>query len=484
MNGHLESPRRAGLGVRIALLLALGTGLAGAALAVSARQERGFPHETHQRLFPLCTGCHEGIPTGDVASLYPPPEACARCHNGTDQQRVGWSGPSARVDNLKFQHDVHAAILEGTGDPEQSCQACHVPEGGQRMAVSDRIQMTTCFACHAHEATQHEVDAQCSTCHTPLAQSGFSLGRIDAIQPPSDHQSATFMAGGHGLSAASNTARCATCHTADRCVSCHVDTDRPEIAAMPWAPEGMELPEAVAHYNVPASHADEGWLSEHGTQASRQACATCHTTESCRACHVSPAPRTVAALPSTKDVVAPGVGIQARPPESHESFFFIDVHSTLAASDQKSCTTCHVESFCVACHEAPSKGGYHPAGFVSRHSAEAFGRDTECASCHDPQVFCRSCHVQMGLVSQGHLGPGYHEGGATWLLRHPQAARQNLESCTSCHTQRDCTQCHGVLGAFKVNPHTSDFDAERAWARSPRTCFACHIKNPLGGSAP
>ena len=482
MNGHLGSPRVTRSGFRTALLLLLGTGFAGAVLAVSARQESGFPHETHQRLFPLCTGCHEGIPVGDAASWYPSPEACARCHNGTDQQRVGWNGPSPREDNLKFEHDVHSAIIEGMEMPEQSCQSCHVPEGGPRMAVSDEIQMATCFGCH--EGSQHQLDADCSTCHTPLAESGFTKSRIEAMEPPADHQAAAFMAGGHGQSAAGNVARCATCHTADRCVSCHVDVDLPQIAAMPWAPAGMELPEAVAHYNVPATHADPKWLSLHGNQATRQACATCHTTESCLACHVSPAPAAVAALPSVKDVVAPGVAIEAHPPESHENFFFIDVHSTLAASDQKSCTTCHVESFCVACHDAPPKGGYHPAGFVSRHSADAFGRSTECANCHDPQIFCRSCHVQMGLVSQGRLGPGYHEGGATWLLRHPQAARQNLESCTSCHTQRDCTQCHGVLGAFKVSPHSSDFDAKRAWERSPRTCFACHIKNPLGGSAP
>jgi hypothetical protein len=71
-----------------------------------------------------------------------------------------------------------------------------------------------------------------------------------------------------------------------------------------------------------------------------------------------------------------------------------------------------------------------------------------------------------------------------WLLRHGQAARQNLESCTTCHKQNDCTQCHGVLGAFKISPHARNFDAERAWAQSPRTCLACHIRNPLEGRMP
>ena len=33
-----------------------------------ARAQRGapFPHERHQRLFPLCESCHAGIVTGDA----------------------------------------------------------------------------------------------------------------------------------------------------------------------------------------------------------------------------------------------------------------------------------------------------------------------------------------------------------------------------------------------------------------------------------
>lgn len=134
----------------------------------------------------------------------------------------------------------------------------------------------------------------------------------------------------------------------------------------------------------------------------------------------------------------------------------------------------------MSCHDAPVGNSYHADAFLSRHSASAFGRDAECSSCHNTAVFCRECHVQVGLVSSGRLGPGYHDDGPVWLLRHGQAARQNLESCASCHRQVDCTQCHGVLGAFKVSPHSAGFDAERAWARSPRTCLACHVDgNPL-----
>lgn len=470
--------------LRAILGLVLATSAVGAAFAAAARQEVAFPHERHQRLFPLCTGCHEGIPSGDASAFYPTPQSCEGCHNGEDEVRVSWSGADERVNNLRFRHDVHATRLEREGDPEQSCQACHVPPGGGRMAVSADVQMPTCLSCHAHRAEEHQVDAACAQCHVPLAESGFPRTRIEAFEAPADHESEAFLGGGHGVDAGANLARCATCHTADRCVACHVDTDRPEIAAMAFAPEGMDLPPAVAHYNEPANHRDEGWYGEHGTQASRQACATCHTVDDCRSCHIAPLPPVFGELPSRAAAIAPGVGIEAHAPESHDGFFFMEIHSVLAAGDQNSCNTCHVESFCVDCHDAPVGGGYHPAGFVARHAADAFGRESECANCHDTQVFCRSCHVQVGLTSVGRLGPGYHEGGGVWLLRHGQPARQNLESCTSCHRQNDCTQCHGVLGAFKISPHTSGFDAKRAWEQSPRTCFACHIKNPLDGRAP
>jgi hypothetical protein len=242
----------------------------------------------------------------------------------------------------------------------------------------------------------------------------------------------------------------------------------------------MELPPAVAHYNEPSTHLADRWLTLHGAEASRQACATCHTSDDCTSCHVQPLPDAVRSIPARSASVAPGVHVVATAPGSHESAFFMQAHTGLAAAGDASCATCHQESFCVSCHDGPVGGGYHQTNFLARHTADAFGRDAECSNCHNTQVFCRECHVQVGLVGTGRLGPGYHDDGPVWLLRHGQAARQNLESCASCHRQVDCTQCHGVLGAFKVSPHSVGFDAERAWARSPRTCLACHVTgNPL-----
>lgn len=467
----------------ILVAVAVSVTAAGAGFAAVARQEAPFPHIRHEGLFPLCTGCHEGIPSNDVADFYPEPGTCNGCHDGVAVRRVSWTPPEAEATNLRFTHDAHATLLAAAGDPTQACERCHAAPGGPRMSVTGEIQLQTCWSCHAHQANEHEVDAGCRTCHVPIVETGFGVARLERLPVPSDHEPAAWPNGDHGRAARRNLERCATCHTQERCVGCHVDTNRPSIRGLAPAPPGMELPSYVTHYNRPATHEDQGWLSGHGGQASRLACATCHTTDDCRACHVSPVPDVVASLPTRASVVAPGAGVTRRGPESHESLFFFESHSSLAASASDSCATCHQESFCVGCHDAPSGGGYHPPDFVATHPAEAFGRDVECASCHNTQVFCRGCHVDVGRAG-ARFGPSYHDSQPLWLIRHGQSARQALESCTSCHSQASCTRCHGTLGSFQVNPHSRDFDPEAAFARNPRPCFFCHVGDPRIGGQP
>jgi hypothetical protein len=536
--------RRAGVAFAFALFLAAAT----AVVARTGENER-FPHEKHARLFPLCVGCHAGIEDGNPAEAFPDPSTCASCHDGVRAQPVDWTGPASRVSNLRFDHPEHDAEMAAEGE-SLVCGACHTPVGAERMEV-ERTLPDRCFACHAHEARDHFVDARCTTCHVPLAETRFTLARMEALPEPATHDAPGFLAGGHGRLAAAGIETCATCHVRDQCAGCHVDATRvAEIGALAAAPAGMRVPPLPPAYPLPPSHLDPAWIEAHGAVASAASCGACHTRESCATCHDpriarSPMAR-IADLPSRADVVAPGVATTRRAPASHASPFFATQHATAAATRPESCASCHTQArFCEGCHlsgvaAAPARvrpatsGGasagstaallsavarldpplpasyaaadtpvaqppaaspgrpqrprpaaaFHPPNYAYRHSAEAYNRRLDCASCHNTRVFCRDCHEQAGFGSEGRLNRGFHDAEPVWLLRHGQAARQTLESCASCHGQRDCMQCHSEVGSFRINPHGSGFDARRAQRRNPRVCFACHLSDPLGRSSP
>lgn len=473
--------RRRALVIGAALLLGVG---GFSVLRAVADQEASFPHEEHTGLFPLCTGCHEGIATGDEALAFPPAELCGRCHDGEELERVDWRGRRPELDNLRFEHVAHATGLEEEGEPELACTECHAESGAPRMAVRE-ASVGRCLSCHEHEAESHYVDADCATCHVPLAESRFSLDRVRDLPRPAGHEAEGFLLEDHGAEAGAGTAACATCHTQETCTSCHVDgARRPAIAALSRAPEGMRLPEPEARYPIPASHEDDAWLEIHGRSAGDAACSTCHTRQSCTSCHVPGETPALALLPDAEEATAPGADISRSSPRSHGSPFFESQHGTLAASQgDASCTTCHAPAQCTSCHdgEAIADAGYHPPNFLARHATQAYGRSMECSTCHDTEAFCRDCHTQIGMGSEGRLGPSFHDGQPLWFLRHGQAARQSLESCASCHQQRDCLQCHSTLGAFQVNPHGPGFDAEGYAERNREICFACHVRDPLEG---
>ena len=473
--------------------LLLGAGLLPALLGVWAlgqvvlQEREPFPHGEHEGLFPLCIGCHEGVETGDSALLYPEPDACAGCHDGVVVVRVEWSGPTQEPSNLRFDHVEHIGEVRAEGDTALACQTCHSTAGAPRMTV-EPLEAGRCLSCHGHPATSPFQDASCQLCHEPLAESELPLERIAGIEAPPDHQSGEFIREQHGELVREETARCATCHTRDRCLACHVDQGREELALLPLAPGEMELPAAAAHYPVPQSHMSPQFQSEHDELLFGEdvllTCGTCHTRDDCASCHLSPGPSQVALLPERGRVQAPGVGLQEAAPESHEAPFFLRSHAAPAASDPAGCASCHTQPFCTECHQAPERPVFHDPDYVTRHAADAWSQNSECATCHNVQVFCRSCHVQSGFEGQWRLGPGYHDAQPLWLLRHGQAARQSLESCSSCHQQRECLQCHSQAGAFRVNPHGEGFDARRAWEKNPLICSACHLSRPFEGATP
>lgn len=464
--------------------------------------EDPFPHADHEGMFPLCTGCHLDPALGAEAPLYPEPASCTSCHDGVEAEVVEWDGPTAKPSNLDYDHVVHDREMEAEGDELLACSSCHEEEGTVRMVTVEPAEADECLDCHAHEADEHYVTAECTTCHVDVVEAELPPDRLAAFPVPEDHEVEDYILLHHGEVEVEDVGRCATCHVQDQCAACHLNVRELEaIAALPGGPAPEGLVALETEYPTPATHEVGRWLDHHGRDldASTAAteCATCHSRQDCAACHVLPPrgspglvdleaeARRVREAPTTQQVRAPGVELAGEAPESHESPFWNERHGSPSASEVARCTTCHMESsFCAECHEGEATaGGYHPPRFLTRHAADAAAQMSQCSTCHDAAVFCRSCHVESGLGGSGRLDAGYHDGEAVWLLRHGQAARQQLETCASCHTQRQCLQCHSQLGAFQVSPHGPDFDSRRAWERNPVVCRACHLSNPFGGGS-
>ena len=478
----MTAPRRSLLLIGVILAVAGGAGVAAATMLPGADQ---FRHEQHARLFPSCTSCHAGVRTG--GNPWPAPTACATCHDGTIERRTDWAAPAELPrTNLRFDHQRHAAELTRRGtipsDSAWRCATCHVRAGASPMQVSLAVNRS-CLTCHGI-TTPHlsAPDTACSTCHLPLVRAvRLTQEDIGGFREPSSHREPGFSSAGHGTLATAQrqqgqpvAASCATCHARDFCLQCHVNApETPAIQAL--APDARSLA-IEAKVEAPASHSAPGFAELHGRGIETAAtCATCHTQESCLTCHAGTAPRPVLRLARAGTGRAEGAVTRRRRPPTHGADF-TDAHAPFARAAARTCVTCHARTECLSCH-IPSPGdsrGYHPANFLTRHPAAAYARSTNCADCHNAASFCASCHAQSGLRSTGPLHAGYHDANPSFLFGHGKAARQELETCVSCHVERDCLTCHAAVGGRRFNPHGPGFDAERLKRKNPEMCTACH----------
>jgi hypothetical protein len=484
-------------------------------VALFAQANTAFPHARHAKLFPLCSSCHVGIATTDYARAFPPVALCATCHDGTIQPRVQWATPVSKgAGLLVFSHAKHATTTKGV-----ACESCHaVTDPPQWMNVA-RATPERCTSCHAHGATAHLADGNvCATCHRTLVNAvALSDARVAALPKPPSHARADFISA-HATAARSSTASCATCHARESCLRCHVDGARePAIRSLGTDPRIARLVAGKPPtYPTPADHRSKQFALIHGTSARADParCAICHARASCETCHTGEGARSVLRLmPDVRESTAPGVQLRRTrtadpvelslvtnspvrfvPPlqatQLHSDTArqlvrvhpvgFKNAHGALAASGASTCASCHAQRFCADCHAGERvTHRYHASNFVSTHAPQAYRRETDCSSCHSTEAFCRDCHRQTGLAATTNTrSTVFHNAQPLWLLQHGRAARQDLKSCTTCHQQTYCMQCHSELGS-RISPHGPDFDAARMSSKNPRLCLYCHLKNPL-----
>ena len=257
----------------LALVAAGAVALAAGAAAPGRQappQSPWFPHERHAHLFPLCTGCHTGIPTGDRARFYPAPALCASCHNGTIESRVTWTGPHTLPSNVAFSHPRHDSASAGGGQPVR-CLSCHAARTPPVAMAVARARPVLCIACHAHAAPAHlALAARCPACHLPIARApDVPTDTIAAFPRPETHAGAEFvLAHGKTATVAEVRARCAICHARESCARCHPNAAQlPAIAALESDRRVAAVVAARApSWPVPPSHRDPAWLAAHGSR--------------------------------------------------------------------------------------------------------------------------------------------------------------------------------------------------------------------------
>jgi len=521
VNGHAGgrsavgqlADRAARVSWRLGLLLSLGLGLAPSRAQGQLYAHRGppsFPHQKHVKLFPTCNGCHVGITTGDAGRSMPPPESCVECHDGTVRPRVPYSAPRPRPDFLTFAHREHARQVEVSA---RGCSSCHALAADTGWMLIRRATPEGCQGCHTHRASAHlGEDSRCTTCHRPLARSAsLTEEQVRSLPRPPSHAAARFAAQ-HAPADEGQVAQCATCHARESCARCHVNAR--SVASI----QRLESDARVAAiqrgrsgaWPAPEDHGREAWDLAHGRAALAgvETCGACHAQPSCTVCHTGPAGReAIRRLPDGRDGArgvqltlprriarAGGTGAVARAPAAIVAVVtdtatvvaqphppnFAQRHGASAASGRLTCEGCHARQFCADCHAGETRRRFHPSNFVARHAPEANHREVQCSSCHNAEVFCRGCHQTLGLASSKQSGGVYHNGQPLWLLQHGQAARLTMQTCTSCHVQRDCLQCHSQRG-WGVNPHGPGFNAERLGSRARPMCARCHLADPTRG---
>jgi hypothetical protein len=355
---------------------------------------------------------------------------CSVCH-GAVSEGTGES-PFPEVSFCAACHDGTTApqISWEPPDPRASnlkfehtrhgfgCSVCHLPGGEEDLTQLALPEPETCIGCHIPGLENHLSAEQCDFCHIPVVETRMEQSRVSAFPIPESHAAGDFLLS-HGVLANERPVNCATCHDRSTCTTCHGGA--------------THIPDAVLE--IPTRTTDG---------------------------------------PAGVRVAQEGAG-GFHPPN------FALSHSAAASSAQLSCTTCHSENTCLECHDGLSSPDFHPLNFMASHGPEAYGRVSDCASCHNSEAFCRECHLGSGFQGESDLVSPFHDNQAVWILSHPQAARQDLESCVSCHQQNDCLRCHSASSGLRINPHGPDFDAKSISSRNEALCTLCHLPGRRGG---
>jgi len=136
-----------------------------------------------------------------------------------------------------------------------------------------------------------------------------------------------------------------------------------------------------------------------------------------------------------------------------------------------SCTFCHDRVVHGPRVEALEPGEETAGGRAMAGSGIAAYKYTPrmatCLTCHDDKKApnaCSTCHVVLGERRAAAFNPD-------WVEAHKENVRQEGRTCTRCHQEDFCANCHRA-----ANPHPSDWRAlhAEAFKENPSSCPVCH----------
>lgn len=173
----------------------------------------------------------------------------------------------------------------------------------------------------------------------------------------------------------------------------------------------------------------------------------------------------------------------------HQNTDWMGEHRALAGKAGGNCAECHTQAFCSDCHtgggvdvdlrKVTFKRNYmpknHRSDFISIHPIKAKDSPQTCTRCHN-QRYCTDCHARfpkgsLRIKSHNPLGS---RGQKYWAADHSTEARRNLQSCQTCHPTGDaCIRCHS---SGKVRPHPRNFKAGNFKDKTNgKMCLKCHL---------
>lgn len=419
-----------------------------APIAATRREEATpvFDHKPYLERGVDCRFCHTDVVQGDGAV---PPSRCVQCHS--EPQRL------ARYNDIWFMHYTHVTAHK------IDCFRCH-QEIQHRLPPPERTAEVNCQSCHPnfHQETQRLYMGL-----GPAAERGkpnpMFPGRVPCQGCHMSHKKV-------------NGREVAVTAGAAGCMSCHGEEYGRALAN--WVARADRLLAWMGH----ALRRAEGEWQRVSSQAPAEAA---RLLEKARedfafvrhgnAVHnVDFAEQLLQEAARRIDRAMELAGLAYRVPPMPRG--------GMAALEEKRCADCHTGAsrLKVAIYDVTFDHGTHvlraglPCGHC--HAPSTSPQEPQHGRLLLTQAQCQQCHLRQ-------RPPSPHP--PDWLRAHGGEARRTAQGCRTCHSQQDCTRCHGL-----PMPHPSGWTQGHGPAverqpglcarchETPKDCLACHAQRP------